>query len=108
MSEYGRRPRPSVLGGEWATKANSMHPAGHAIEAVTGMSEAVASGEMMLSPISYVIDALTTIRDREEIEPGCTTSFEGLIKAKELISEAITALETSPTASASFDPRPGQ
>ena len=108
MSEYGRRARPSLLGGEWATKANSMHPAGYAVDAATGMSEAVASGEIRLSPISYVIDALTAIRDREEMEPGCATSLDGLNQAKELISEAITALETSPTASATFDPLPGQ
>ena len=108
MSEYGRRARPSLMGGEWAAKANSINPAGYAIDAVTGIGEAVASGDIPLSPIHYVIDGLTAIRDREETEPGCTTSLDGLNQAKELISEAITALETSPTASASFDPRPGQ
>jgi len=108
MSEYGRRARPSLLGGEWATKANSMHPAGHAIDAFTGMSEAMASGDIPLSPINYVIDALTAIRDREEAEPSCTGPVEDLKEARDLISEAITALETAPAASTTFDPRPSQ
>lgn len=106
MSEYGRRARPSLLGGEWATKANSMHPAGYAVDAVTGISEAIISGDIQLSPISYVIDALTEIRDREETEPGCTSSIENLTEARDLISEAITTLEAAPTASTTFDPRP--
>jgi len=108
MGEYERRARPSLLGGEWATKANSMHPAGQAIDALTGMSEAIVSGDIQLSPINYVIDALTAIRDREEAEPGCTAPVEDLKEARDLISEAITALETAPAANTTFDPRPGQ
>ena len=109
MSEYGRRAGPSLLGGEWATKANGMNPAGYAINALTGgLGEAIASGDIRVSPIDYVIDALTAIRDREEAESGCTAPVENLKEARDLISEAITALETAPAANKTFDPRPGQ
>ena len=108
MSEYGRRARPSLLGEEWLATANRLHPVNIVSDAAAEMGEVIASGEIQLSPISYVIDALTAIRDQEETEPGCTTSLEGLNQARDLISEAITALEAAPAASTRFDPQPGQ
>lgn len=111
MSEYGRRARPSLLSAEWRATASDLHPANTLTEAIEKLHHEIESDEVLrntpMGRLMFHLTAVHTLSGHDD-QQSCSTAIKDLKEARDLISETITALETTPTASKTFDPRPGQ